>query len=40
MDAYLAAFAINGKMRMTTLDREFKNFVGQGLDLVLVPINQ
>lgn len=36
MDAYLAAFAIAGGLRMVTLDRDFKNFVPQGLDLVLL----
>lgn len=34
MDAYLAAFAIAGGLRMVTLDGDFKNFVPQGLDLV------
>jgi len=36
MDAYLAAFAIGGGLRMVTLDRDFKNFVPQGLDLNLL----
>ena len=36
MDAYLAAFAIAGGVRMVTLDRDFKNFVPQGLDLALL----
>ena len=36
MDAYLAAFAIAGQLGMTTLDKDFKNFVGQGLDLGLM----
>jgi len=36
MDAYLAAFAIAGGLRMVTLDRDFKNFVPQGLDLELL----
>lgn len=36
MDAYLAAFAISGGLRMVTLDRDFKNFVPQGLDLNLI----
>ena len=36
MDAYLAAFAIGGGLRMVTLDRDFKNFVPQGLDLNLI----
>ena len=36
MDAYLAAFAIAGGLRMVTLDRDFKNFVPQGLDLALL----
>ena len=36
MDAYLAAFAIQGGLRMVTLDKDFKNFVAQGLDLELL----
>lgn len=36
MDAYLAAFAIAGGMRLVTLDRDFKAFVGAGLELKLV----
>ena len=36
MDAYLAAFAITGGLRMVTLDKDFKNFVPQGLDLNLI----
>jgi uncharacterized protein len=36
MDAYLAAFAIAGGLHMVTLDRDFKNFVPQGLKLVLL----
>lgn len=36
MDAYLAAFAIAGALRMVTLDWDFKNFVPQGLDLALL----
>ena len=36
MDAYLAAFAIAGGLRMVTLDRDFNNFVPQGLELVLI----
>jgi len=36
MDAYLAAFAIQGGFRMVTLDKDFKNFVAQGLDLELL----
>ena len=36
MDAYLAAFAIAGGLRLVTLDRDYKNFVPQGLDLVLL----
>lgn len=36
MDAYLAAFAISGGLRIVTLDRDFKNFVVNGLDLALV----
>lgn len=36
MDAYLAAFAIASGLRLVTLDRDFKNFVPQGLDLALL----
>ena len=36
MDAYLAAFAMASGLRLVTLDRDFKNYVPQGLDLVLV----
>lgn len=36
MDAYLAAFAIAGGLRMMTLDSDFKNFVPRGLDLTLL----
>ena len=36
MDAYLAAFAMRGELRMVTLDHDFKNFTGQGLNLQLI----
>ena len=36
MDAYLAAFAIAGGLRMVTLDRDFNQFTPQGLDLLLL----
>lgn len=36
MDAYLGAFAIGSSLCMVTLDRDFKNFVPQGLDLNLL----
>ena len=36
MGAYLAAYAVAGKLRLVTLDRNFKNFVLQGLDLTLL----
>ncbi len=36
MDAYLAAFAIAGGLRLVTLDNDFKNFVPHGLDLSLL----
>ncbi len=36
MDAYLAAFAIAGGLRLVTLDRDFKNFVPQRLDIELL----
>lgn len=37
MDAYLAAFAITGGMRLVTLDKGFRQFEGQGLDLLILP---
>lgn len=36
MDAYLAAFAIQSGLRLVTLDKDFKNFVDQGLDVELI----
>jgi toxin-antitoxin system PIN domain toxin len=36
MDAYLSAFAIAARLRVVSLDRDFKNFVTHGLDLVLI----
>jgi len=36
MDAWLAAFAIAGALRMVTLDRDFTNFLPHGLDLMLL----
>ena len=36
MDAYLAAFAKAGSLSLVTLDQDFKSFVAQGLDLVLL----
>ena len=36
MDAYLAAFAISGGVRLATLDHDFRNFVPHGLDLDLL----
>ena len=36
MDAYLAAFAISGGMRMVSLDQDFRNFIPNGLDLVSI----
>ena len=36
MDAYLAAFAITGGLRMVTLDKDFRNFEAHGLDLLLL----
>ncbi len=36
MDAYLAAFAIAGGLKLVSLDRDFKNFVPYGLDLVML----
>ena len=36
MDAYLAAFALAGGLRLITLDGDFRTFVPQGLDLMLL----
>lgn len=36
MDAYLAAFAITGGLTLVTLDRDFRNFVPQGLNLLML----
>lgn len=36
MDAYLAAFAITGGLRMVTLDHDFYSYEKQGLDLLLI----
>ena len=36
MDAYLAAFAISGRLRLVTLDHDFKSYATQGLDLLLL----
>lgn len=36
MDAYLAAFAMGGALRMVSFDRDFKSFEAEGLDLVLL----
>ena len=36
MDAYLAAFAIAGGLRMVTLDRDFNAYLSHGLDLSLL----
>lgn len=38
MDAYLAAFAISGELRLTTYDKAFSQFVPDGLDLHILPI--
>jgi toxin-antitoxin system PIN domain toxin len=38
MDAYLAAFAMAGGFRLTTMDRDFQKYEPHGLDLqILVP---
>ena len=36
MDAYLAAFALGGGLRLVSLDHDFKSFEKHGLDLVLL----
>jgi toxin-antitoxin system PIN domain toxin len=36
MDAYLAAFAISGKLEFVTLDRDFQTYEAHGLRLLLL----
>lgn len=36
MDAYLAAFAVAGGLRLVTLDGDFRSFTAQGLNLKLL----
>jgi predicted nucleic acid-binding protein len=36
MDAYLAAFAITGGLRLVTFDKDFRKFENQGLDWLLL----
>lgn len=36
MDAYLAAFAITGGLRLVTLDKDFRAFEPSGLELLLL----
>ncbi len=36
MDAYLAAFALGGGLRLVTLDHDFKAYQRDGLDLLLL----
>lgn len=36
MDAYLAAFAISGALRLVSLDRDFGNYTPHGLELDLL----
>jgi predicted nucleic acid-binding protein len=36
MDAYLASFAITARMRLVTMDKDFKNYERHGLDLLLL----
>lgn len=36
MDAYLAAFAISGGLRLASLDQDFRNFTTRGLELNLL----
>jgi hypothetical protein len=36
MDAYLAAFAISGSIRLITFDQDFRQFLKAGLDLELL----
>ena len=36
MDAYLAAFALGGCLRLVTVDHDFKAYQRDGLDLLLL----
>ncbi len=36
MDAYLAAFAITGSIRLITFDQDFRQFLKAGLNLELL----
>lgn len=36
MDAYLAAIALAGGLRLVTLDQDYRTFTTEGLDLVLL----
>ena len=36
MDAYLAAFAISGKLPLVTTDKDFRQYISEGLDLQLL----
>lgn len=38
MDAYLAAFAISGGLRMVTFDGDFRNYLQRGLALELLKL--
>jgi toxin-antitoxin system PIN domain toxin len=38
MDAYLAAFAITGSLRLITFDQDFRQFQKAGLNLELLPL--
>jgi uncharacterized protein len=40
MDAYLAAFAIAGGLRMVTFDGDFRNYTSKGLALELIKTDQ
>jgi len=39
MDAYLAAFAIRTSTQLVTLDQDFRQFLGAGLDLRLLGVD-
>lgn len=38
MDAYLAAFAISGKLPFVTTDNDFRQYISAGLDLQLLSL--
>ncbi|MCP5550400.1 MAG: hypothetical protein H7A53_05870 [Akkermansiaceae bacterium] len=40
MDAWLAAFAIRGRMRLVTFDEGFERYRSEGLDLLVLKADE